>query len=165
MAKSQVVAPSPLPPPLLATSASPSSHNRQPSMVPHRRLRPANSPPSGPYKRAPRPRLTPPQPPSPPCALGHRHLSPSLGCLTAARPPVSGPSGPPCSTPPPLPLGRQPRASERPYVGLRCTPSADNGRRTIMDQGSGGPRPVDCVHGLFNSKISQKINYPKNFAK
>jgi hypothetical protein len=38
-------------PPLLATSTSPSSDNQRPSMAPHRCLRPATSPPSGPYKK------------------------------------------------------------------------------------------------------------------
>jgi hypothetical protein len=68
--------------------------------------------------------------PSPPHAFGRNHLSPSLGCLTAARPPVSGASGPPCSTPLPRPLavGRAPVNSNgqqwRPIhrgLGFRCS--------------------------------------------
>jgi hypothetical protein len=98
MAESRVAAPSPLLPPLLATFISPSSGNRQPSMAPHHRLRPTVSPPSDPYKRAPRPHLTQPQPlpPFSPLVRVYNALPTaclwSLPLLTIARPPHRRPA-------------------------------------------------------------------------
>jgi hypothetical protein len=35
----------------------------------------------------------------------------------------------------------------------------------MVDQGPGGPRPVDQAHGILSSKINPKINYSQKFVK